>query len=382
MTSELKIHALSNWLISGAPPQDDYNETIAELARRLVDAGVEADIIAVYQRPKNPLVAGKRFLWSREDGLKVRDFTHEHIESSPYFKDGIVERAMVLARTIRYRIGEMPEFDSHPGSKSMIDGGYSEYAAIPLIAVNEVNAVLAVAVKRKGGLPDEQIEICRRIAAPLARVVESRVRYEGIASLLATFLGRDAGARVNAGMVRRGDAEMIRAVILFTDIEGYTEQSNCLPISETVNLLNRYFEALEQPILKNGGEVLKLMGDGLLAIFPTPDDITAEEGAALSALSAVEDARTLLTGSAIRFRAAYHVGEIHYGNIGGLTRLDFTAIGPAVNLTARLLDAASQKGLEAVCSSAFAKLVQNRVEDLGTFEFKGFAKPQQAYAVR
>jgi len=344
MNNALKTQALISWLVSGAPPQDDYNNTVAELARRLIDAGVEADSIALYQRPKNPLVAGKRFLWTRDEGFKVREFTHVHIEG-PYFTNGVVERTQIGARPIRYRIGEMPEFDRHPGSKPLIDGGYSEYALIPLIAVNEVNAVLAVGVKCAGGLPDEQFEICRRIAAPLARVVESRVRYEGTESLLATFLGRDAGARVNAGMVRRGDAEMIRAIVLFTDIEGFTEQSNRLPISETVTMLNRYFEALEQPILKYGGDVLKLMGDGMLAIFPTPDDLTSEEGAALSALSAVEDARTLLAGSGTKFRAAYHVGEIHYGNIGGLTRLDFTAIGPAVNLTARLLNAAWQKGV-------------------------------------
>jgi adenylate cyclase len=104
--------------------------------------------------------------------------------------------------------------------------------------------------------------------------------------------------------------------------------------------------------------------------------------AALSALSAVEDARARLMGTGIKFRAAYHIGEIHYGNIGGQTRLDFTAIGPTVNLTARLLDAASRKEIDAVCSSAFAKLVQDRVEDLGAFEFKGFAAPQQVFSVR
>lgn len=381
MTSALKIQALVNWLTSGAPPQTNYDQTIAELARRLVGAGVEADIIALYQTPKNPLLGGRRLLWSSDDGIRVREHTHEDMQSS-YFVNGLVDVARTAGKPIRYRIGEMPEFDTHPGSKPLIDDGFSEYALFPLIAVNEVNAVLAVGVKRQGGLVDEQFDICRRIAAPLARIVESRVRYEGTESLLTTFLGRDAGRRVNAGMVRRGDAEMIRAVVLFTDIEGYTEQSNRLPIFETVNMLNQYFEALEQPTLENGGDVLKLMGDGMLAIFPTADDLTAEEGAALSALSAVEDARTRLEASGIRFRAAYHVGEIHYGNIGGLTRLDFTAIGPAVNLTARLLDAASRNAVDAVCSSAFAKLVQDRVECMGPFEFKGFDTPQQVYAVR
>lgn len=380
MTSALKTQALINWLASGAPPQTDYTETVAEFARRLVDAGVEADAITLYQAPQNPLVGGSRFLWSPEEEIKVHEFTHEHVQS-PHFINSIVHVARSGTKPIRYHVGEMPEYDAHPGSKPIIDGGFSEFAFIPLIAVNEANSVLGVGVKRQGGIVNEQFEICRRIAAPLARVVESRVRQEGTTSLLETFLGRDAGARVNAGMVRRGDAEMIRAVILFTDIEGFTEQSNQLPISETVILLNQYFESLEQPILKNGGDVLKLIGDGMLAIFPTADDLTAEEGAALSAISAVEDAHAQLKGSGIKFRAAYHVGEIHYGNIGGRTRLDFTAIGPAVNLTSRLLDAASQEEIDAACSATFAKLVPDRVRDLGTFELKGFANPQQVYAI-
>lgn len=380
MTSALKTQALINWLASGAPPQTNYAETVAEFARRLVYAGVEADIITLYQRPKNPLVGGSRFHWSPENGINVREFTHGHMRT-PYFIGGIVEAALSEERPIRYRVGKMPQYDTHPGSKPVIDGGYSEFALFPLIAVNEADSVLGVGVKRQAGIVDEQFEICRRIAAPLARVVESRVQFEGTASLLSTFLGRDAGARVNAGMVRRGDAEMIRAVVLFTDIERFTEQSNQLPISDTVTMLNQYFESLEQPILKNGGDVLKLIGDGMLAIFPTTDDLSADEGAALSALSAVEDARAQLEEPGIKFRAAYHVGEIHYGNIGGRTRLDFTAIGPAVNLTARLLDAASRKDINAVCSAAFAKLVPDKVEDLGTLNFKGFVAPQQVYAI-
>lgn len=157
--------------------------------------------------------------------------------------------------------------------------------------------------------------------------------------------------------------------------------SNRLPIEETVDLLNRYLEALETPIIKNGGEILKLMGDGVLAIFPTPDDLSAEEGAALSVMSAVEDARVILAGADVPFRAGYHVGEIHYGNIGGLERLDFTAIGPAVNLTARLLDAASESEIEATCSAAFARLVPDRVSDLGEMTFKGFEAGQQVFKV-
>jgi len=129
--------------------------------------------------------------------------------------------------------------------------------------------------------------------------------------------------------------------------------------------LNIFFDALDSAIRANGGETLKFIGDGLLAIFPTPDDITAQTAAAMGALSSLDDARAALAGlstqgSEITFRAALHVGDIHYGNIGSANRLDFTAVGPAVNLTARMLQACSEIGVATVCSDAFAPLTQGR----------------------
>lgn len=374
LNTSLKLQALISWLTAGAPPQTDYSQTVAELARRIVDAGVDADMIALYQTPKNPMLGGKRYMWTRERGMEVRPFSHTEMRSA-YFVGNVIERARTLEKPIRYRVGQTPEYDTHIGSKAIIARGFSEMVALPLLAISQSHSVLAVAVKRRGGLEDTKFDILRRVAAPLARVAESNVRHEEARNLLATYLGQDAGNRVNAGMIERGDATMIRAIILFTDIVGFTELSNRLEISETVDLLNRYFEALEKPVLKNGGEILKLIGDGMLAIFPAKEDLTAEEGAALSALSSVEDARATMKDLGITFRAAFHFGEIHYGNIGGLTRLDFTAIGPAVNLAARLLGTASEQNLPGACSEEFARLAPDHVAPLGSFQFKGFSSP-------
>jgi adenylate cyclase len=148
-----------------------------------------------------------------------------------------------------------------------------------------------------------------------------------------------------------------------------------------VATLNRFFEALDRPIRRHGGEVLKLIGDGILAIFPTPDDRAAQAEAAAGALAAVDAARAALAGAAIDFRAALHLGDIHYGNIGSETRLDFTAIGPAVNLAARMLTAAAEMGADTVCSDELAALISDRAAPLGAFYFKGFAAPSNVHAI-
>ena len=375
MVDQAKLKALLHWLAAGAPPQTNYRTTVAELGRRMSDIGIAADYVGLYQITLNPLVGGLRYSWEPKRGVSVREFSHEQMTSN-LFMDGVIDVSRNTRKLLRYRVGDTPEFDEHPGSRPIIEAGYSEFNVFPMQVITQDSSMFVVAVRREDGLPEDQFDACRRIVAPLARIVQSQMQTETNETLLATYLGKDAGARVSAGMVKRGDAEMIRAVVLFTDITGFTALSNRLPIDETVVILNRYFEALETPIMKNGGEVLKLMGDGMLAIFPTFDDVTAEEGAALSALSAVADAQNALADEEITFRSAYHIGEVHYGNIGGLNRLDFTAIGPVVNLTSRLLDVASSEKLDATCSVAFSKLVPERVRALGDFELKGFGKPQ------
>ena len=154
-----------------------------------------------------------------------------------------------------------------------------------------------------------------------------------------------------------GGGETISAVVLFADVIGFTRLSNELPSTEVLKTLNRFFAAIDAAVGPNNGEILKFMGDGVLAIFQTPDDLTAQEAAANSALDAVTQARKVLAeeddGPAVDFRAALHIGDVFFGNIGSGSRLDFTAIGPTVNLASRMLDAASADNAHTVCSDAF-----------------------------
>ena len=186
-------------------------------------------------------------------------------------------------------------------------------------------------------------------------------------------------------MWTRGDGETISAVILFVDIVGFTDLSNSQPATEVLKVLNDFYEVINSSVEANYGEILNFMGDGALVIFPVVDDLTAQEAAARNALNAVARSRAELQDqdgvTAIEFRASLHVGEIFYRNIGSQSRLDFTAIGPAVNLASRLLDKASALNAKTVCSEAFESIT-NVVTDCGTScELKGFKEPVSIFVV-
>lgn len=273
-------------------------------------------------------------------------------------------------------MGTGSPFEQHPLIQAKLARGYTDYIMCPLFGRFTPNGAIAVGTKRVGGFDENDINAIRRLQAPLARVTEAEVLYENMVTLLSTYVGRDAGEKVLNGRILRGYSENITAVILFADLANFTALSNVLPPEQIIATLNAYFEALDSAIRANGGETLKFIGDGLLAIFPTVDEVTAQTAAAMGAISALDDARASLAardeGLEIAFRAALHLGDIHYGNIGSATRLDFTAVGPAVNLTARMLQACTELGAQTVCSEAFAPLTQSRSALARAFAFKGF----------
>ncbi len=288
-------------------------------------------------------------------------------------------------RLVIHTLGSSPEYDDRPVAKKHITRRYSQFIYTPLHSNYSIaTSVAAYATKEDGGFSEEEQHTLRLLQAPLARVVEAFVLHESTVQVLSTYVGRGAGSRVLQGNIMRGDAEEIQSIILFTDIRNFTEFSNANPASDVIDTLNTFYDIAESAIRKNGGEILKFMGDGLLAIFPTPDDLSAQMAAATGAVSALEETRRVLNESSrndLQFRAALHLGDIHYGNIGSKSRLDFTAVGPSVNLAARLMSVADELGAETVCSEAFNKLVPDRAKYLAERTFKGFDKPHSVFGV-
>jgi len=182
----------------------------------------------------------------------------------------------------------------------------------------------------------------------------------------------------------RGDVETIRAAIWFSDLRGFTVMSGTREPKEIITIINDIFECQVPAITRHGGEVLKFIGDGLLAIFPTG---TNERAACNSALAAATDTMSALAAlnetqkTDWRLGLALHIGDIAYGNIGSKSRLDFTAIGSAVNTAARLEGTASKLGRAVVVSEAFADLAEGRFDDLGMHELKGIGDAQRVFGL-
>ena len=197
--------------------------------------------------------------------------------------------------------------------------------------------------RRAGGFTDDEIALFAAMIPAVAFNLEVQALRRTARTLLDTYVGRQSGGRVLEGQIQRGSGETIRAVIWLCDLRGFTNLSEQLPRDELIDLLNSYFGPMCDAVAKEGGEVLKFIGDAMLAIFPIGADAVTTCRAALSAAEQAQDAlaqenarRERASRPRIDYGLALHVGDVMYGNIGSDTRLDFTVIGPAVNLTARI----------------------------------------------
>ena len=228
------------------------------------------------------------------------------------------------------------------------------------------------------------------LLAPLARIAEVRALRRIAINLLDAYVGHDAGERILSGKIFRGDSERIRAAIWLSDMRGFTRLTDRLPPERVIDRLNAFFDCLLPAIEAEGGDVLKFMGDGLLAIFRAGDesfDDEARRRALKAAAAARANVRALNDGGdagefgTLRFGLALHFGEALYGNIGGGSRLDFTCIGPAINLAARIEKVAARLERTVVASRAFAGGLAEEFEPLGAFELAGFQERQELYGL-
>jgi adenylate cyclase len=221
----------------------------------------------------------------------------------------------------------------------------------------------------------------------LALVSEIRVKNRLARTLLETYVGSHAGELILAGATRRGSGTTVRAAIMICDLRDFTKISDNWPRDDVIDLLNGYFDAMSEPIARHGGEILKIIGDGLLAIFPL-----SEPQACANLLRAVTEARQAMVmlneknGEAGRVPLNYgigvHVGDVMYGNIGSRARLDFTVIGPAVNMASRLEALTKQLGRPVLLSRAFADSVGSEfdLERVGEYPVRGFNDPIELFA--
>ncbi len=247
------------------------------------------------------------------------------------------------------------------------------------------------ATDRPEGFDDGQLDQVVQALPYLALAVKSRLTYDVASTVLQTYLGRDAGHRVLSGEIGRGSAEAIRAVIWFSDLRGFTSLTDSLPRDALIAALDDYLEAMAAPVHANSGQILKFMGDGLLATFDLTSrdetsvcrDALAAAAELRAAFPAFNEARKSAGKPIMDFGLALHLGEVFYGNIGASDRLDFTVIGPAVNEASRIQALCRPLDRNILISSTFQKSAGGKpgLESLGLHALRGVQEPQELFGL-
>jgi adenylate cyclase len=268
--------------------------------------------------------------------------------------------------------------------------GYTELYGLSLFLRGRWAGAVTWSTQSPGGFSVAHRGLFDDIMPALSAVIEPLAQELVMGTLLRTYLGQDAGDRVHSGAVKRGDGTTMRAVVWFSDVRGFTRLSTELERDALLDLLNDHFEAVVQAVEAQGGQVLKFMGDGLLAVFPeTPGDPSGGD-VCRAARGAAEDLQVRLRALRIRREAegleaadigvGLHFGEVSYGNIGAPARLDFTVIGPAVNLAARVEAMCGKLGEGALATADFVRRDGGTWESRGEHAMKGVALPVEVFA--
>ena len=380
------IRSTVDWLVDGARSTMQAHQVLAELCERLLGCGIPLWRVAVFVRTLHPHIMARRFIWRPGADVEVRDAPFDLLETAE-FRGSPVAKVYATKMPIRRRLADADCPIDFPMLRELRDEGVSDYLASPLLLTDGEIDLATWTTRQAGGFTDAQIEGIKSIIAPLARVAEVRALRRTAINLLDTYVGNQAGERILAGAIRRGHAEAIYAGIWLSDMRGFTLLADRVPPQILLELLNEYFDCQVPTILKHGGEVLKFMGDGLLAIFPIGSDSGPGE-VCERALAAAYEARGNVAAlnqpirteiGVVRFGLALHIGKVLYGNIGGGNRLDFTCIGPAVNLAARLEKLAAKLGRVIVASGDFAHYCEAEFQALGKFPLAGFAAEQTVF---
>lgn len=381
------VEAICQWLIDGAPGAKGAAEVVGRMSDDLVAAGIPVERVGAFIRTLHPDIMGRRFMWTRGKPVDVAEASYAVLRTPGFLKSPFAS-VMETGQTYRRLLIENPPAPTEEVVGKLAAEGFTDYAAIPLKFLSgEIHAV-TFATRVPGGFTPEHLTALHRVTTPLARLAEILALRRTAANLLNTYVGHDAGERILAGKIQLGDTETIHAVIWFSDLRGFTALSGMVRPDALIHTLNEVFACQVTAIQRQGGEVLKFIGDGLLAIFPT-DKSGGPAEACLRALDAANDAfkalevlntKRLDRGDApVRFGLALHIGDVAYGNIGGAGRLDFTCIGTAVNLAARLESLTGQLKRDIVVSSAFAATTNRPVESIGAFPLKGVAQPEVVF---
>ncbi len=379
----------TDWLLRVGRLADSPEDLLGGLCDLLLGQGLPLERVSIHGRTLHPEVAGLRFLWRRGIGSEETRYGYDAIESDLWERSPL-RVVYGTGQPLRRRLKGDPADDDFTIMAELRAEGLTDYLVAPLPLPGGRFHAATWATTHPDGFSEAQIGTILDLLPALAACTEARSQRRILQSLLSIYLGASAGRRVLAGTIRRGEGETIAAAIWLCDLRDFTSISEVLSGPELIRLLNEYFELMAGPVEDYGGEILKFIGDAMLAIFPIMDDLDRDRACrtaltagkqALARLDEANAARLARGDIAMEMGLALHTGPVMYGNIGAPERLDFTVIGPAVNLTARLAGLCRPLGRRLLASARFASPCGSELVSLGFHPMRGLAEPQEVFAL-
>ena len=351
--------------------------TVEELVRGLLSRlPVPVHRLWIGTKVLHPQAAAWLWIWTPETDVRTVELSYDRFAKLDQ-SDSPAQRLRKGAPFVRYT---KPQDDGLSDIIVLWEQGYTDFYGNSLFFRGEWVGGFTWASRET--FSDADIAVLEGIRPVLSAVIEPLARDKVHATLLRTYLGTDAGSRVAAGQVRRGDGQTLSAAIWFSDVRGFTRLSATHGRDEVLDLLNDVFEAIYEGLRAYDGQVLKFIGDGVLAVFVDDDERAACARAAAAAADVqarLADLRSTRTGAnkpTARAGIGLHYGEVMYGNVGAPVRLDFTVIGAAVNLSARVEGLCGKLGETVLVTRPFADRA-GTWSSVGTFELKGVPEPTE-----
>ena len=389
--ADAKDNPLVNWLVRDAWMSKSSRDLVMHFSDAMIAAGFPLWRLRLLVRTLNPLLFALVYTWQRDgDEVSESEVSHEVLQGEQYRNSPF---ALVINGEggVRRRLeGPNVRLD-FPVLEDLVAEGATDYVAMPLRFSDGQLNILTLVSDRPGGFSTEELGQIYEILPTLSRLFESHALRLSSSTLLRTYLGSDAGQRVMDGLVKRGDGEDIHAAIWITDLRDSTSLAASLSREDYLSLLNRYFDSVAGAVLDHGGEVLKFIGDSVLAIFAIDDPDQKEPEACARALAAANEASQRIEAvnkeraadgvPLLEFGIGLHRGDLTYGNIGTTKRLDFTVIGSAVNEAARIESLSKTLSRQILISSAFGESVPDPMISLGHHTLRGVTGEREIFGL-
>ncbi|MCP4185625.1 MAG: DUF427 domain-containing protein [Hyphomicrobiales bacterium] len=392
---------LSDWILREAGFYQTRHELVQAIGRKFDEAGIAVYRMNVTIWSLHPQIAGANFVWDRESDEVSTSRASYEIFDAPGYINSLLNLMTKGLRGVRQPLNAGETEFQFPIMEKLKKERATDYVAMPLRFSDGQFHSLTLACDHENGFTIANLGLIFECVGVISKYLEVLTLRNNIITLLDTYLGKRTGEKVLNGDIRRGKGEDIHAVILFSDLRNSTKLAEEMPRNEYLKLLDHYFETVLSPISENGGEVLKLIGNAVLAISPVSsgsDNVTQAENALSSAQSVIDTINNSGSNNGngngensnekpINLGISLHVGEVTYGNVGGEDRLDFTVVGPAVNLASKLEELCKTTGNRILLSQDFKQTVEGSSKDIsqfvsfGKFDLADISKAQEVYSL-